>query len=74
MRVTGRKDQWGEVVDWICNECRFDRKNLSDWIVEGPSRIDPHSVISQNQYELAKLKLDTGEQLKKIKEKKTSTP
>lgn len=74
LRVTGRKDQWGEVVDWICNECRFDRKNLSDWIVEGPSRIDPHSVISQNQYELAKLKLDTGEQLKKIKEKKTSTP
>ena len=70
LRVTGRKDQWGEVIDWICNECRFDRKNLSDWIVEGPSRIDPHSVISQNQYELAKLKLDTGEQLKKIKEKK----
>lgn len=70
LRVTGRKDQWGEVIDWICNECRFDRKNLSEWIVEGPSRIDPHSVISQNQYELAKLKLDTGEQLKKIKEKK----
>ena len=70
LRVTGRKDQWGVVIDWICNECRFDRKNLSDWIVEGPSRIDPHSVISQNQYELAKLKLDTGEQLKKIKEKK----
>ena len=74
LRVTGRKDQWGEVIDWICNECRFDRKNLSDWTVEGPSRIDPHSVISQNQYELAKLKLDTGEQLKKIKEKKISTP
>ena len=70
LRVTGRKDQWGEVIDWICNECRFDRKNLSDWTVEGPSRIDPHSVISQNQYELTKLKLDTGEQLKKIKEKK----
>ena len=70
LRVTGRKDQWGEVIDWICNECRFDRKNLSDWTVEGPSRIDPHSVISQNQYELAKLKLDTGDQLKKIKEKK----
>jgi len=70
LRVTGRKDQWGEVIDWICNECRFDRKNLSDWSVEGPSRIDPHSVISQNQYELSQLKLNTGEQLKKIKEKK----
>ncbi len=70
LRVTGRKDQWGEVIDWICNECRFDRKNLSDWTVEGPSRIDPHSVISQNQYELSQLKLNTGEQLKKIKEKK----
>jgi len=70
LRVTGRKDQWGEVIDWICNECRFDRKNLSDWTVEGPSRIDPHSVISQNQYELSQLKLNTSEQLKKIKEKK----
>ncbi|HNC32963.1 MAG TPA: 2Fe-2S iron-sulfur cluster-binding protein, partial [Bacteroidia bacterium] len=26
LRVTGRKDQWGEVDEFICNECRFDKK------------------------------------------------
>src|SRR6187549_1270164 len=24
-RVTGRKDEYDEVIDWICNECRFDK-------------------------------------------------
>ena len=75
LRVTGRKDQWGEVVEWICNECRFEKKRISDWEVEGPSHIDNHSVISQNHYELNQLKFDTANQLKqlqgkKIKEKK----
>lgn len=70
LRVTARKDQWGEVEDWICNECRFDKKNVSDWELEGPSRISHHSVISQGHYELAKLKLDTGRQLKNLKEGK----
>lgn len=72
LRVTGRKDQWGEVVDWICNDCRFDHKKYSDWTIEGPSKIDRHSVISANHYELTKLKLDTGKKLKEIKEKKQS--
>lgn len=72
LRVTGRKDQWGEVTDWICNECRFEHKKITDWTIEGPTLVDHHSVISQNQYELAKLKLDTGEQLKKLKGKKQS--
>ena len=49
-RVTARKDQWGEVIDWICNECRFDKKNTSDWIIEGPTLINRHSVISQGHY------------------------
>jgi NADH-quinone oxidoreductase subunit G len=49
-RITGRKDQWGEVDDWICNTCRFEKKNLSDWTEEGPRKIDRHSVISQNHY------------------------
>ncbi|MCX6310530.1 MAG: 2Fe-2S iron-sulfur cluster-binding protein [Bacteroidetes bacterium] len=70
LRVTGRKDQWGEVTDWICNDCRFEHKRYSDWNIEGPSHIDHHSVISQNHYELAKLKLDTGKQLKELKSKK----
>ena len=49
-RVTARKDEWGEVEEWICNECRFEKKNTSDWIIEGPRKIDRHSVISQGHY------------------------
>lgn len=50
-RVTARKDQWGEVEDWICNTCRFDKKQTSDWVIEGTRLIDRHSVISQGHYE-----------------------
>ena len=56
-RVTGRKDQYGEIetIDdktaWICNDCRFDKKDLAKWKVTGPRVIDRHSVISQGQYE-----------------------
>ena len=56
-RVTGRKDQYGEIetIDdktaWICNDCRFDKKDLSKWKVTGPRVIDRHSVISQGKYE-----------------------
>lgn len=49
-RVTARKDQWGEVHEWICNECRFEKKHASDWIIEGPTKINRHSVISQGHY------------------------
>lgn len=72
LRVTGRKDQWGEVTDWICNDCRFHKKRISDWEIEGPSHIDKHSVISQNHYELTQLKFDTTNQLKQLKGKKQS--
>jgi NADH-quinone oxidoreductase subunit G len=57
-RVTARKDQYGEVEDingktaWICNECRFDKKDVNKWTIEGPRHINRHSVISQNHYEL----------------------
>ncbi len=58
LRVTARKDEWGEVKNsskgtagWICNKCRFERKNTSDWIIEGPSHVNRHSVISQGHYE-----------------------
>ena len=37
IRVTARKDQWGEVKDFICNECRFEKKKTSDWEIEGPT-------------------------------------
>ena len=69
LRVTGRKDQWGEVDEFICIECRFDKKKTSDWVIEGPRHIDRHSVISQNHYEeLKKLKQDLSRQ-KKLGEK-----
>ncbi len=55
LRVTARKDQWGEVEDFICNTCRFDKKSLADWTIEGPRHIDKHSVINQNHYELPEL-------------------
>jgi NADH-quinone oxidoreductase subunit G len=35
---------------WICNTCRFDKKNTSDWVIEGLSNINRHSVISQGKY------------------------
>ena len=49
-RVTARKDQWGEVKDFICNECRFEKKKTSDWVIEGPTLISRHSVISAGHY------------------------
>jgi NADH-quinone oxidoreductase subunit G len=69
LRVTGRKDKYGEVENWICNTCRFEKKNIADWVIEGPRHIDRHSVISQNHYEVLKqLKIDVSRQ-KKIAEK-----
>jgi NADH-quinone oxidoreductase subunit G len=50
-RVTARKDQYGEVKEFICNECRFDKKEVAKWNIEGPRKISRHSVISANHYE-----------------------
>lgn len=50
-RVTARKDEWGEVKEWICNDCRFEKKDTADWTIEGPSHVSRHSVISQGHYE-----------------------
>ena len=53
-RVTGRKDQYGELEEFICNECRFEKKDLNDWVIEGPRHIKRQSVISANHYERMK--------------------
>jgi len=53
IRVTGRKDRYGEVEEFICNTCRFEKKEITDWVIEGPRKIDRASVQSQNHYELA---------------------
>jgi NADH-quinone oxidoreductase subunit G len=50
LRVTARKDEWGEVNEWICNTCRFEKKKSSDWVIEGPTKVSRHSVISQGHY------------------------
>lgn len=52
LRVTGRKDEYGEVAEFICNECRFEKKATSDWVIEGPRKIKNTSVIAANHYEL----------------------
>jgi len=56
-RVTARKDEWGEVKEsskgttgWICNTCRFETKQASQWTIEGPSQVSRQSVISQGHY------------------------
>jgi len=51
LRVTARKDEFGEVEQFICNDCRYEHKKASDWTIEGPRHIERSSVISQNHYE-----------------------
>jgi NADH-quinone oxidoreductase subunit G len=66
LRVSARKDQYNEVHEFICNECRYDHKDMNDWVIEGPRHIERSSVISQNHYEkidLQKLKLEIDRQL-----------
>jgi len=50
IRVTARKNEWGEVKEFICNTCRFDKKDTKDWVIEGPTKISRASVISANKY------------------------
>jgi NADH-quinone oxidoreductase subunit G len=61
-RVTARKDKYGEVEEFICNDCRFEKKSMADWNFEGPTKIDRHSVISANKYQKG-LKVTTPKKL-----------
>jgi NADH-quinone oxidoreductase subunit G len=49
-RVTARKNKWNEVEEWICNTCRFDKKDINDWTLEKPTDIAKTSVIRQGHY------------------------
>ena len=62
-RVTGRKDEYHEVDEFICNGCRFDHKELKDWVIEGPREFEKDSVINQNKYfgKLEKVVINTEE-------------
>ncbi|MGJ1268895.1 2Fe-2S iron-sulfur cluster-binding protein [Sphingobacterium spiritivorum] len=50
LRVTARKDEFGEVEEFICNTCRFDKKHTDDWILEEPTPVNKDSVIGANHY------------------------
>ena len=69
LRVTARKDQYGEVEEFICNECRFERKDVKHWNIEGPRHISRHSVISANHYmkpqdmEVKRLEYETAKEI-----------
>ncbi|GGK61801.1 2Fe-2S iron-sulfur cluster-binding protein [Rufibacter glacialis] len=58
LRVTARKDEYNEVQEFICNTCRFDKKDPNDWTIEGPRKIARTSVISTNHYELPVLNVN----------------
>lgn len=62
-RVTARKDVYSEVEDFICNECRFDHKNIEDWVIEGPRKFNKGSVLNLNNYTtpIKQVKIETDE-------------
>jgi NADH-quinone oxidoreductase subunit G len=77
LRVTARKDEWDEVktasngkTGWICNTCRFDKKDLNDWTVEGPTTINRHSVISQGHYQKLEMPTETFKSVMKGRDPK----
>jgi NADH-quinone oxidoreductase subunit G len=77
LRVSARKDQFGEVKEFICNECRYDHKNKADWTIEGPRHIERNSVIGQNHYErtdLVKLQKEINRQIEFEKGKRLPQP
>lgn len=63
IRVTARKNEWGEVKEFICNTCRFEKKQTNDWTIEGPTTVARHSVISANKYKANTIKPNFGKQL-----------
>ncbi|THF48422.1 2Fe-2S iron-sulfur cluster binding domain-containing protein [Flavobacterium supellecticarium] len=64
-RVTARKDEYHEVEEFICNSCRFDHKDVNDWVIEGPRKFEKFSVINQNNYtrKLDKVTIETEKQI-----------
>ncbi|RYE16988.1 MAG: 2Fe-2S iron-sulfur cluster binding domain-containing protein [Sphingobacteriales bacterium] len=52
LRVTGRKDEFGELEEFICNTCRFETKKTADWTIEAPTKVSEESVIASNHYEM----------------------
>lgn len=59
-RVTGRKDVYGEVDEFICNDCRFHHKDAKDWVIEGPRVFKKESVLNVNNYAQTPQKVNIG--------------
>ncbi|MBL7776787.1 MAG: (2Fe-2S)-binding protein [Chitinophagales bacterium] len=89
-RVTARKDEFHEVESdesgnpmWICNDCRYEKKSLSDWIIEGLRKHEGWSVLNQGKYMKAtekvvldgdiRLQIGRAEDRKKISMNGTNT-
>jgi NADH-quinone oxidoreductase subunit G len=68
--ITGRKDVYHEVDEFICNGCRFDHKD-THWVIEGPRAFDKDSVINQNNYtqKLETVVIDTEDFILKVENK-----
>lgn len=49
-RVTARRNEWWEVEDFICNTCRFDKKQTADWVIEATAPVKNNSVIRAGHY------------------------
>lgn len=56
LRVSARQNEFGEVTEFICNGCRFEHKQKSDWVIEQTAVIKRSSVISQNLYPVSQKK------------------
>ncbi len=73
LKVSARKDKNEEIEQFICNECRFDKKKTADWVIEKPTHIDDRSVIAQNHYEhLKELKMGHAHLVKKLPDSNSS--
>jgi NADH-quinone oxidoreductase subunit G len=67
-----KKNVYHEVEEFICNSCRFDHKEVTDWVIEGPRKFDKDSVINQNNYtrELDTVHIATEEGILKVENRK----
>jgi NADH-quinone oxidoreductase subunit G len=55
----------------LCNGCRFDHKDPTHWVIEGPRAFDKDSVINQNNYtqKLETVVIDTEDFILKVENK-----
>src|SRR5690606_32198120 len=47
LRVTGRKDEYNEVKEFICDTCRFEKKKTADWVLVVTDRKDEYNEVKE---------------------------